>query len=54
MAKELFPEFFSFRKSVPSTVQVETNRFYFVHQKKYISLEKLLRNQKRIKELFEF
>ena len=31
--RQLFSEFFSFRKSIPPTLSVERKRFYFVHQK---------------------
>ena len=47
--RQLFSEFFSFRKSIPPTVWVERKRSHFVHQK-YISLDKLLHSQKQIKE----
>ena len=51
--RQLFSEFFSFRKSIPPTVWVESKRFYFIHRNMYISLDKLLRNQKWINEPFE-
>ena len=47
--RQLFCEFFSFRKSIPPTVWVERKRFYFVHQKN-ISLWKsycIIRNGSR-------
>ena len=47
--RQLFCEFFSFRKSIRPTVWVETKRFYFVHQKN-ISLWKsycIIRNGSR-------
>ena len=52
--RQLFYEFFSFRKSNPPKTWVERKWFHFVHEKIYISLDKLLHKQKSIKEPFEF